>query len=57
MMNRQDAAEVAVATSVYYCLICGPCMREHISEDDTITIHDDVPHPPDLEFDEEERMQ
>lgn len=43
-------------TSVYHCIICGPIMREHCF-DGYITIHNNVPHPIDFTYDEEERPQ
>lgn len=40
----------------YYCVICGECQVEE-SEDGSIIIHKDMPHPEFLTYDEEERPQ
>ncbi len=49
-------AEAAPECQVYYCLVCGPCLQETIG-DRTITVHESIPHPPELTFDEDERPQ
>lgn len=41
---------------VYYCIVCGGC-RVAIVEDGTVVVHNDVPHPPELTYDEEDRPQ
>lgn len=43
--------------AVYWCVICGPCLRDLISENQHLTVHNDVPHPQDLTYDEEEFPQ
>lgn len=37
----------------YYCIVCG----RFLSEEDGLIVHDDVPHPVDMTFDEEENPQ
>ena len=37
----------------YWCVVCG----RHLPDDDGVVVHDDVPHPEDMTFDEEERPQ
>ena len=39
---------------IYYCVICG---RGIECDEYGIFAHDDVPHPPDMTFDEEEKPQ
>ena len=42
---------------IYYCLICGPCLRETYERGSTVVVHNNVPHPDAMTFDEEERPQ
>lgn len=44
------------STTVHYCVVCGPCLRLLDDECDT-TVHNNVPHPYDMTFDEEENPQ
>jgi hypothetical protein len=38
----------------YYCVVCG----RFLPADETgVIVHDNVPHPPDMTFDEEENPQ
>ena len=37
----------------YYCVVCG----RFLLEEDGLIVHDDVPHPVDMTFDEEENPQ
>lgn len=39
---------------VYYCVVCGRGIER---DEYGIFAHDDVPHPPDMTFDEEETPQ
>ena len=43
-MNQEDG---------YYCFVCG----KYIEAVDGVIVHDDIPHPPDMSFDEEENPQ
>lgn len=45
------------ASTIYYCIICGPCLRDMLPNGGEMTLHKDIPHPPELTFDEEERPQ
>ena len=38
----------------YWCVVCG---RYLPADEDGVIVHDDVPHPEDMTFDEEERPQ
>lgn len=38
----------------YYCVVCG---RLLLADDRGVIVHDDVPHPTDMTFDEEENPQ
>ena len=42
--------------TIYYCVVCGPCLKM-LCEDGNVTVHNLVPHPEDMTFDEEERPQ
>jgi hypothetical protein len=37
----------------YYCVICG----KFLPEEDGVIVHDDVPHPVDMDFGDEEKPQ
>ena len=37
----------------YWCVVCG----RHLPEKDGVIVHDDVPHPESMTFDEEEKPQ
>lgn len=37
----------------YWCVVCG----RFLPSDDGVIVHDDVPHPDDMTFDEEENPQ
>jgi hypothetical protein len=37
----------------YWCVVCGRILPD----EDGVIVHDDVPHPADMTFDEEERPQ
>jgi hypothetical protein len=43
-------------TSVFYCLVCGPIIRETWSYG-TVTFHRDALHPAHMTYDEEETLQ
>ncbi len=43
--------------TVYWCVVCGPCLREQVAEDCHVTVHNDIPHPQDMTYDEEEKPQ
>lgn len=49
-------AESDETTTVYQCVVCGPCLRLE-DEDRNITIHRNVPHPDGMTFDEESNPQ
>lgn len=42
---------------MYWCVVCGPCLREHLPDGYHITVHQDIPHPNDMTFDEEDKPQ
>ena len=37
----------------YYCVVCG----RFLFEEDGVIVHDDVPHPVDMDFGDEENPQ
>ena len=37
----------------YYCVICG----RFIEAVDGVIVHDDIPHPPEMAFDDEDKLQ
>lgn len=37
----------------YYCVVC----NKFLPEKDGVIVHDNVPHPPDMSFDDEEKPQ
>ena len=41
----------------YYCLHCMRAIEPMIIEDNAVYVHDDVPHPVTLTFDEEKNPQ
>jgi hypothetical protein len=38
----------------YYCVVCGRFIE---ANEDGVIVHDAVPHPPDMDFAEEEKPQ
>lgn len=49
-----DTVQYLVCAGGYWCVVCG----RYISADESgVIVHDDVPHPVDMTFDEEERPQ
>lgn len=38
----------------YYCVVCGKFIE---ADEQGVIVHDDVPHPPDMDFNDEEKMQ
>ena len=38
----------------YHCVICGRFLP---ADEGGVIVHDDIPHPPDMTFDEEENTQ
>lgn len=51
------SAELEPYASVYYCLACGACLREHLVGGGNLTYHNNVPHPEGLTYDEESNPQ
>ena len=45
--------KVKIMGDGYYCVICG----KYIEAVDGVIVHDDIPHPPDMTFDEEDNPQ
>jgi hypothetical protein len=45
------------SSTIYYCVICGPCLRDLLPNGSTKTVHRNIPHPPGMTYDEEERPQ
>jgi len=38
----------------YYCVVCGRYLE---ANEDRVIVHDDVPHPPEMDFADEEKPQ
>ena len=38
----------------YYCVICGRYIE---TNEDGVIVHDDIPHPPDMDFSDENKPQ
>jgi hypothetical protein len=38
----------------YYCVVCGRYIE---ANEDGVIVHDDVPHPPEMDFADEEKPQ
>lgn len=46
--------DACICAGGYWCVVCG---RYLPADEDGVIVHDDVPHPEDMTFDEEERPQ
>ena len=44
-------------TTVHYCMVCGPCLRMAVEDGGHITLHNNLPHPDDMTYDEEDNPQ
>ena len=60
MINRTGTAALppsalndGLCIGGYWCVVCG----RHLPEKDGAIVHDDVPHPESMTFDEEEKPQ
>lgn len=53
------SARAATDCWVYDCPVCGPCLAIDDEDDEEagIILHNDVPHPLDMTFDEEDNPQ
>lgn len=49
-----DTVQYLVCAGGYWCVVCG---RHMPADESGVIVHDDVPHPVDMTFDEEERPQ
>lgn len=45
------------SAAVYHCLVCGPVLRLPYGDEGHVTIHNNVPHPHEFTFNEEENPQ
>lgn len=52
--NGYACCEGGPCAGGYWCVVCG---RHLPADEDGVIVHDDVPHPEDMTFDEEERPQ
>lgn len=41
----------------YWCVVCGREIIPKIFENGNVYVHDDIPHPENMTFDEDERPQ
>ena len=53
-MNDRGLPELAAEADGYWCIICGRFLR---ADAYGVIVHDNVPHPKNMSFDEEERPQ
>ena len=49
-----SALSAVLCPDGYWCLVCGRFLP---ADEDGVIVHDNVPHPEDMTFDEEERPQ
>ena len=54
-LNR-EGAEPLPSARVYYCVVCGPLIKEPFG-DSYVIMHRDIPHAEAMWFDEEDRPQ
>ena len=52
--RRERTLNDLLCAGGYWCVVCG---RHLPADKDGVIVHDDVPHPEDMTFDEEERPQ
>ena len=52
-LRSQAQGEGGNQRSGYWCVICG----RFLPSDDGVIVHDDVPHPADMTFDDEDKPQ
>ena len=38
----------------YYCVVCGKFLP---ADENGVIVHDDIPHPPEMDFNDEEKPQ
>lgn len=50
----QEALKLAQADDGYHCVICG---RFLLADEYGVILHDDIEHPPEMTFDDEEKPQ
>lgn len=51
------ATAEAQDSPVYWCVACGRALVGEVNEGGSLFVHDDVPHPAGMTYDEEERPQ
>lgn len=54
--SESDYAELAILTTVYHCVTCGPILREHLPDGNRITWHRTIPHHPAAQLHGEELL-
>ena len=52
--TNPSKGEGMTTEDVYYCVVCGRGIER---DEYGLFVHDDVPHPPDMAFDDEEKPQ
>ena len=50
----QEALKLALEGDGYHCVICG---RFLLADEYGVILHDDIEHPPEMTFDDEEKSQ
>lgn len=51
---KRTSVTVKYSADGYWCVVCGRYLH---ADEDGVIVHDNVPHPEDMTFDEEERPQ
>ncbi len=49
--------DVSAHPEAYWCVVCGRAIAPEQYHDENVYVHDDIPHPEDMTFDEQERPQ
>ncbi len=50
----QEALKLALEDDGYHCVICGRFLP---ADEHGVIVHDDIEHPPEMNFDDEEKPQ
>ena len=54
LLVEREGDDVVTCDNGYWCVVCG---RYLIADEYGLIVHDNVPHPEEMTFDEEERPQ
>jgi hypothetical protein len=56
ILTRLLDAQPDPDVSLYWCPVCGPVMKFDVDDEHCAVVHQDVPHPEGMDFEESERM-